>query len=351
MNKKKQHINILKEKIKEIIPSTDLYTQIEPGNEHNRIDFKLNLKYENVEAIFLGEFITNDNFSIFQKKIDRLIHISEKLALPAIVSGYYFSNQNRQYCKDNNVFYIDLSGNAYISCKSIYIDREGFPNKYPVKRHGRSPFSDKASLIIRELLRSNQSSLGVRELAIKLGLDPGFVSRMLNVLEDRQYIQRNESSIIVINPEEILYDWVNYYNYRKNEIHSYFYLSENPAEILDKIRDNEFLNRSSYLLSLQAGANELIPFSMFNEIHIYIENVEIEKIFSEELELKKIDKGANIHFMLPYFKHSVFFQQQRSYYLKIVSDLQLFLDLYHYPKRGREQAERVLSDRIKKWWI
>jgi len=33
--------------------------------------------------------------------------------------------------------------------------------------------------------------------------------------------------------------------------------------------------------------------------------------------------------------------------LKVVSDIQLYIDLYKYPARGREQAEFLKKERIK----
>jgi hypothetical protein len=46
----------------------------------------------------------------------------------------------------------------------------------------------------------------------------------------------------------------------------------------------------------------------------------------------------------PYYRESVWFGLRRIESLPVVSDLQLILDLWHYPVRGREQAE-VLLDR------
>jgi DNA-binding MarR family transcriptional regulator len=60
----------------------------------------------------------------------------------------------------------------------LFIERIGFPNKFPVKRQGRSPFSDKASLVLRALLSCGNQLWGIRELAQEIALDPGYVSRM-----------------------------------------------------------------------------------------------------------------------------------------------------------------------------
>ena len=68
-----------------------------------------------------------------------------------------------------------------------------------------------------------------------------------------------------------------------------------------------------------------------------------EELTSEEirqrLELKELVKGGNIHVIRPYYKNGVFFNTQKIKKYRVVSNLQLYLDLYHFQPRGREHAE------------
>ena len=50
--------------------------------------------------------------------------------------------------------------------------------------------------------------------------------------------------------------------------------------------------------------------------------------------------------MMPYYKHSVFYDSREVENLRVVSDIQLYLDLYRYPVRGREQAEHLYAKRL-----
>jgi len=54
----------------------------------------------------------------------------------------------------------------------------------------------------------------------------------------------------------------------------------------------------------------------------------------EKLKLREAGKGFNLIFLLPYYKHSVFHGKERIGKLWVVSDLQLYLDLYNYPSRA-----------------
>ena len=96
--------------------------------------------------------------------------------------------------------------NVLLSFKNLYIERVGFSNRFPEERRGRSPFSDKASLILRLLLSQKNRLWGIRELASDLELDPGFVSRMARELEKRNYAARVNSKIRIRNAKSILED-------------------------------------------------------------------------------------------------------------------------------------------------
>jgi len=49
----------------------------------------------------------------------------------------------------------------------------------------------------------------------------------------------------------------------------------------------------------------------------------------------------------PYYRNSAFYDGRRIDGLPVVSDIQLYLDLYGYPVRGREQAEHLFQKRLK----
>ncbi len=60
-----------------------------------------------------------------------------------------------------------------------------------------------------------------------------------------------------------------------------------------------------------------------------------------------LDKGANLILMHPYYPNSAFYDSRVIDGLPVVSDIQLYLDLYGYPVRGREQAEHLFQKRLK----
>ncbi len=117
--------------------------------------------------------------------------------------------------------------------------------------------------------------------------------------------------------------------------------------ILQHLRKIKIARKMKYALSVQAGASLVAPHAVYKEVHLYVENRQGIKHFIEELDLRSAPQGANLVLMLPYYKHSVFYDFREINGLSVVSDIQLYLDLYSYPVRGREQAAYLFDKRLK----
>ena len=68
--------------------------------------------------------------------------------------------------------------------------------------------------------------------------------------------------------------------------------------------------------------------------------IETKDILVEALKLKPVEFGGNVYLVTP-SDEGVLFDAQQVRRLNLVSNLQLYLDLFNYPMRGREQAEHL----------
>jgi hypothetical protein len=310
-------------------------------------DFIARASFKNIKFNIAGEFLKQKSLPYIKDKLSNLkLFVGNNSSYIPVIISEYFSPDKRELCRGAGVYYMDLSGNVFLEHNSIYIERVGFPNRYPEKRKRRSPFSDKASLILRAMLADIDRLWGVRELAQAVKLDPGFVSRMAKELENRGYVIRLNAKIKPSNPKDIIHDWVNEYDYRKNREFKYFCMADSPGEIIGKIRGAEISDKIKYAMGFHAGAGLVAPHSVYNEVHIYIQKEKDIEFFVNKFDLREVARGANIIFCLPHYKHSVFYDMQESNSLHVVSDIQLYLDLCKYPIRGIEQAEHLYKKRL-----
>jgi hypothetical protein len=354
MKKELEIIEDLKVSAKKLIPIKGLEIRFKIGMPINKgliPDLIMHVSYKNIQFDMAGEVISQHSTSTLKAKISALkSYVVHGRNLVPIIIAEYLSPERREHCMNEGLCYLDLSGNVLIKYESLYIERIGFPNRRPEKRKGRGVFSDKASLILREAFKDIKRPWGVRELAGSVGINPGFISRLSEELEKRNYISRKNSRLIFKDPESILEDWVREYDYRKNKEVRFFCLGKGPDEIIDKIKRLKIPEKLIYAFGFHSGANLISPYSVYNEVHIYIKDENEIRWFADNLKLKQVDSGANLIFLLPHYKHSVFYDIQQVDSLKVVSDIQLYLDLYKYPIRGVEQAEYIFEKRLKKYF-
>jgi len=349
MKPEQQIIKELKISLKELLPLQGLKVDMKSISGRDGLpDLFAQVEHEGLIFQLIIEVVAQNSLPVFNNKIAKLkAAAAEHHDAVPVLAARYLSPQRRSMCQDEGICFMDLSGNVFIKFKSFYVEKIGFPNKYPEERMGRDPFSDKASLILRAMLKGREYLWGVRELAQETHLNPGYISRMARELEGRDYIARVKSKLKLRDPEGILDDWVRKYNYKKNRLIGYFVMAESSAEILEKLRSLDIPAVVDYALSIQAGASLVAPYAAFQEVHIYVGNEKALTYFEKQLNLSKAEQGINFALMFPYYKHSVFYDSRIVKKLRVVSDLQLYLDLHGYPIRGLEQAEHLFDKKLK----
>lgn len=344
-----REINIISEfenSLENLLSIPDLKVVIESAR-YKQFDIVAKIEYPGLRFEIDIEVVSSNSLPVFKNKINRLKSSAVNDHEVPVLAAPYLSPERQKLCRDNDIYYIDLSGNVYLVYGSFYIDKVGYPNKFPEKRQRRSPFSDRASLILRELLKDNARQWGVRELAQKTDLNPGYVSRIAGSLEELGYISRAKGKLIIRSQKEIMGDWVRAYDLKKNELNRFFCLAVNVETIIQRLRNLKIPRKMNYALSVQAGANLVAPHAVYKEVHIYVEDRQGIEFFKKKMDLKDSAQGANLVLLRPYYKHSVFYDRQIIDGLAVVSDIQLYLDLYGYPVRGREQAENLFDKRLK----
>jgi len=338
--------NELEKSIGRLLPVPGLEVFVEHESSR-RWDLFIKADYQGLCFDIIVEAVWLNSLPAFQNKINRLKSSAQGDHDVPVLAAPYLSPERQALCREAGVYFMDLSGNVFIAHRSFFVERIGFPNKYPERRRRRYPFSDKASLILREMLKDPKQLWGIRELAEKIGLDPGYVSRMAKSLSESGYAARASGKLKIRSPKEILDDWVRDYDLKRNEHHRFFILASDVKSILRRLQEINIPQKCNYALSVQAGAGLVAPHAIYKEVHLYVSDGEEIEFFKKELDLKDADQGANLVLMRPYYKYSVFYDSREVEGLRVVSDIQLYLDLYGYPVRGKEQAEHLYDKRLK----
>jgi len=266
-----------------------------------------------------------------------------------VLAAPFLSKGGRALLRENSLNYLDLSGNSYLAFDNVLIHKESPENIYKQKKDAINIFSDQASLVLRELITTTQEYSAVRPLARTSGNSVGWTSEVLRELEERGYLERKpRQGYRLRRVEYLLNDWTDRYAFlAKNKAKHFFIKADGLDEILGLIKKLEIDDSVDYALTLHSAAHLVAPFVYFNECHIYLDPAkDFDRqldFFASALRLEERDTGGNLHIIKPFYRKGAFFQKRSIRGLRLVSDLQLYLDLFNFPIRGREQAEKVFD--------
>ena len=168
-------------------------------------------------------------------------------------------------------------------------------------------------------------------------MSPAGAYWVVRLLEDMGFVERDPSKrAVLVKPKELLDAWASSWSMDKNTTTSYFSFERTPEALMKKVAAVSKQKGLSYAFTLMAGASFVAPFVRFQDVWLYFDGEEDD--WTEALDLKPVDGGGNIVLVRPY-DEGVFAGLQVVEGVKVVSDVQLYVDLYNYPARGREQAD------------
>jgi len=263
-----------------------------------------------------------------------------------VLAAPFFSPARQERLRASGISFFDLAGNAWLAHAAVHVDRRGFPNPFGEERSSRDPYSDKASLVLRSLISSGPGR-GVRAIAQEVGLSPGWVSKVVQELERRGYVARRPEGLALQHGEELLEEWVVSYRRRSNQVRSYSVAASSAQGVMDALRGSLGDLDQQCALAGHAGASLVARHAEFDVVDVYVRDAADAEVVANAAGAREVDRGANLHISVPYYRVSAFFGRRHVEGLPVVSDLQLYLDLYDYPRRGREQAEYLLEHRLR----
>lgn len=210
----------------------------------------------------------------------------------------------------------------------------------------KSVFTDKASLLLRKMLQNPEKEWVIKDFT-KEGLSFGWVSEILTEMSKEGYVERVHkgplSYTILRHPDRLITDWARWYRFKYNTVFTYYSpLKNTEGRLINYFKKNNI----HYALTLFSGAKRIAPYVNDPRIHIYIPSFDVLgdlARFRGEFSLLELKGAGDIHFVIPYYKNSIFKYLQHVRGVTIASPLQLYLDLYNFSSRGREQAEYLLN--------
>ena len=308
-------------------------------------DILVNLAIDDKKQVLVVEVKSSGQPRLARDAINQLMRYRNTFPNSYLIfMAPYISPQAAEICRKDGVGYLDFAGNCYLSFGQVYIEQTGKPNPFRTRRDLVSLFSPKSSRVLRVLLNNPGKVWKTQELANEAVVSLGQVSNVKKLLLDREWITKQDG-FSLSDPWTLLDEWAKVYTYRKNEVRNYYSLKNIPdieSDLAKVCQENGL----EYALTGFSGAARFASAVRYTRVMAYVYTARVPSF----LDLKEVESGANVMLLLPY-DEGVFYGAQVIDGIRIVSPLQIYLDLKGYKGRGEEAADVLLRDVIKPKWL
>jgi len=209
-------------------------------------------------------------------------------------------------------------------------------------------FEAKATRILRCLLVNVGRDWTVREVAKEAGTSVGYTHAVLATLMNMRSVRRNERNRLrLMDVETLLKRWAAYHQYTyANTFLQYYTFEQNVDTFLRGVAER--LKNEEYALTSLAGAWLVSPYVRPVDAHFYAETKQKGEQIAKLLDIKPTAGTGNVKIVVPYDK-GVFYGLRLIEGIKVVSNVQLFVDLWNYPSRGEDAAKRIYEIMEEDW--
>jgi hypothetical protein len=257
----------------------------------------------------------------------------------------YLSAEAQALCREYDVAFIDLEGNARLVFSTFFISRQVASKPVPERRELRSLFKPKSAQVLRRMLREPGRAWRVTELAEAAEVSLGHVSNVRTSLLDREWAQLSGDGVFLSDPDALLDAWRDAYEPPIGKRLG-FYTTLHGASFEDAMRKPPAsMAGGQRALASFSAAQWLAPYGRTGTHYFYADEAGLEHLRST-LGLSPSSKGENV--MVTVLEEPGLFLDtvEPAPGVACTSPVQTYLDLSNAGERGREAADHLRQERL-----
>lgn len=271
------------------------------------------------------------------------------LPIATLVVAPDITDSARAFLRERGIGYWDLGGSLYLDLpQALYVlDR---PRPKPGARRLSAIYRGRAAQVLHALLLGPRRSWHVEEMAGRAEVSTYTVHHVFSFLEDQLWMEKQGSGPravrVLREPGALLDAWADVHSLALYRPHRYHRWARDPDQLersIGKALDDAGLDHA---LTLDAGARLVAPFLTGAErLAILVADAPGLDRAAAAADLRPADEGDNVAFLATRDRWPLLFRRQidRAW---VASDVQLYLDLWASPARGREQARHLRTERL-----
>jgi hypothetical protein len=204
-----------------------------------------------------------------------------------------------------------------------------------------TPFTAKASRIVRAFLSEPQREWSQSELVHDTGVTQGYASKCLKMLAEHSYITSSRGRWRLQEPAALLDDWSAHYRFDRHRLYRFAFSSPSYDDGLQRLGKELGDAGIRYAYTGWSGAHLRAPYAIPPKTMAFVDAIPVEP---KKLGLFPVEEKENVLLIVPNDEGVLQFTQIVNQ-LVVASDAQIFIDLIRLSGRAKEQAD-VLRDRV-----
>lgn len=212
-------------------------------------------------------------------------------------------------------------------------------------------YSDKSALILDWLLQEGIKSqdLSLRNVTKETGVSLGLVQRVFGALVLKGILLvegvRTAKKFFLRDPKRLLESWLEHYSIvKKCKMRTYSSGFQGKEELLEALKKSKLSNKVALALHSAAEAHGYKNTNL-NTLELYVLDPLIRSQLEKKLLLEPQERGYEVLLIEPYYKSLLKNTSDSGLDFNVSPSILTFLDLYHFPLRGQEQAE-FMAERL-----
>lgn len=256
------------------------------------------------------------------------------------------TRKDLDHLRRSGASFVSLAGAVRLDVPGLFIDRTDFEiRRAPSYDSARNPFSDRASMIPRTLFSGGHGrQWSFSELAEHAGVANSTCSYVVRELDRLGLVQLGRAgrakTVALSDPYALVEVWSQAYDWRRNTRLAVSAPVGSPRRFIKRLKGS---TRFRFAATLHTGADSYLKHTPVEKVYLYVDvdsSSNLEWLIQEQ-EWHPAQDGALV-LMTPYYRRSLWRIVRDVQGTPVVSVLQLILDLWHHPVRGRETAQLLL---------
>lgn len=261
------------------------------------------------------------------------------------------SQASRELLRQHKLAYWDTGGSIHIDLPwALYwVDR---PPRVGKPRVLRNVYRRSRANVLHALLQEPNREWHISELAQRAQVSLSTAHQVCTYLEEQLWMEKEGSGPrsvrVLLQPGAVLDAWAAAHSLATYEAQRFHRWARDPVGILHSLGTALADADIPYALTLESGARLVAPYATASErvwILVPARAAQHLGVLASEIGLQPVEEGETVTFLVSRETSSFLFRRQVDG-VWVASDVQLYLDLWAWPQRGKEQARHLRTERL-----